>query len=780
LKSLRTVLEGVFFTAAAGAATVASAYSGADPTAMAASAGAIALALAGSATSGALGNFTFREVSRVSDQIVDRLSHGGVNGELPLNHDIARAVRIAQLRAVEAIAHRIISSLKPTEADRSAQFVIDRLDSFLDGILKWRRSAEEDIKTRWFELSSREEVETAAQHVRNLLADGDEVARVAAVWTKSGGLVLAELDEFPVSDRPPLFDAVLAGRADIEKVTWANAASAFFFETLKNDAAVYRIFSIELLKYIGIDIQQLSAQVAAQGESILLMMQECSGPVGQALAWIDRRLQQLVVKDEELAGKLDRILSILATVPIGEADARLERWVGSEYANWGLTAARVRDLIAESTRFFVGRETDLALLDDFLADHRRGLLIVAAPAGVGKSAMLAGWIRRRQETGDFVARHVIARRVEETAAATAVLEHLLQQVRTYRAAPAALLPSNDSRLRGELFEHLKPPARQGERLIVLLDGLDEADAPLAPFAHHEMGSGVYVVLGVRTEAEAEPEVLKRWLIGGLGDLPRMRHDLKPMTVNDVVLWLRAAMPSARFLHEDEIALALHRTTGGVPLFLRFVLEDLGRRLQKGSLEEARKALAVMPSSFIEYVHGELDELGRLGGSRWSNGARRLFSVLTQTFGPISARELHISGLASRDLDLMRLDHLIERWFSISGWGAERTFAFAHPRLAEMFGKVLGFYAEDARKELVEYCDAWSEHKGAYALAYAPDHLLAAAQREGWTKDAIERAAEPLLSLAFHQARLKLPIADYLMARVPHQLRVLAEKADAVE
>jgi hypothetical protein len=128
---------------------------------------------------------------------------------------------------------------------------------------------------------------------------------------------------------------------------------------------------------------------------------------------------------------------------------------------------------------------------------------------------------------------------------------------------------------------------------------------------------------------------------------------------------------------------------------------------------------------------------------------------------------------------MWLDHRVERWFSISGSGADRAFAFAHPRLAEVFGDVLGFYAEDARNELIEHCETWSQHWGAYALAYAPDHLLAEGQREGWPKHAVERAAKPLLSLAFHQARLKLPIADDLMLRVPRQLRILAERADAV-
>jgi hypothetical protein len=803
VKSLRTVLEGLFFTAAAGGAVMASAYFGADPatatSASALSASTLALLLAGTATGGALGNFTYDKARSASDQMVERLSHGGANGTLPLNHDIARALRLSQIRAVEAIAHRIVDSLKPTEEDRSAQSLIERLDRFLEAILKWRRSAEEDIKTRWLENSSREEIEAVARDVRALLGPtshrsppgpgsrhpvgcspdaADSAACVDAIWERSGLLVLAELNDFPVFDRPPLFDEVLSGRADIENVTWANAAIGFFAETLKSDPTVYRIVSVDLLRDIGADITKLSFEVRAQGRGVLSAIQARLGPIGEALAHVDARLAQLAGNDQELSAKLDRILAVLASVPIVEAEARLERWVASEYADRGYTAARVRDLIKENTKFFVGREADLSLLDGFVASRERGLLIVAAPAGVGKSALLAEWMRRRQEKRDFVARHIIARRAAETVGTMGVLEHLLQQLRAYRSATGTTLPGTDSALRNEIFEHLRIPARKAERLIVLIDGLDEADAPLPPFAHHEMGSGVYVVLGVRTEVNTEPEVLKRWLRGGLGDLPQMRHDMKPMTTDDIVLWLRAAVSGARFLDEREIAGALQRTTDGVPLFLRFVVEDFVRRLGVSGGEEARAALSALPAPFTEYVSAELDELVALRDGPWSE-TRRLFAILTQTFGSISARELHNSNLLPRELDLMRLDHRIERWFSISGSGADRAFAFAHPRLAEVFGEVLGFYAEDARKELIEHCETWFQHWGAYALAYAPDHLLAEGQREGWPKHAVERAAKPLLSFAFHQARLKLPIADDLMLRVPRQLRILAERADAI-
>ena len=557
----------------------------------------------------------------------------------------------------------------------------------------------------------------------------------------------------------------------------AKAVMAFFAEALKSDTAVYRMVTIDLLTEIGANVSKLRSEVATEGKEILSEMQMGFGPIGQAIVSVERRLDQFAANDRDISAKLDRILAVLTSVPAVEAEARVERWAASEYADYGLTNACVRDLIAENSKFFVGREGDLETLDDFLNEHDRGLLIVAAPAGVGKSALLAEWMGRRREVGDFVARHVIARRAPETVGSTAVLEHLLRQVSAYRGELATAIPDTESKLADAIFEHLKPAARAGERLIVVIDGLDEADASLRPFARREMGTGVYVVLGVRAAPETEPYVLKRWLSGGLGNLPQKRFDVKPLSATVVVQWLRAITPGIRVINELRIAEGLHRATDGVPLFLRFVIDDFARTLVDAGLEKASAVITSLPSSFTDYVRTALSELDSIEDGAWGVGPRKLFALLTQTLGPISVRELHEGKLTPPELNLRRLDHRIERWFSISGDGSERTFAFTHPLLATVFGAVLGDEADDAKGQLCAHCKAWSRHKGAYALAFAPDHLISAAEAEGWSSRAVEGAAEPLVSLEFHRARLALTISDGLMARAPQQMRRLSENAD---
>jgi WD40 repeat protein len=774
----RTVLEGLFFTAAAAGALVASAHCGAGPSAGAIGAGTIGVSLLWDAATGALGSFTYKEGRDALHYVVDYLSRGGSNGDFPLNHDIARSVRLAQIRAVEAIAYRTVDRLKPNEADRSAQIAQDKLGRFMKGVLAWKRSAEEDVGA--FELWSSDDVANAGADARALFGAPDATEgplNIAEVWAKSGVLTLDELEKYSVSGRPPLFDEMLSGRAEIEDVTWANAVTAFFLETLKTDTATYRILSIDLLREIGIGTSRLQFQLAETGKEALSAIQDSLGPIGQALSRIDRQLAELAGNDREHSAKLNRILALLASASEEEADARLQRWAGSEYADPGLTAHDVRELVAEH-KLFVGRTHDFEVLDGFLNEHDRGLLIVTGPPGVGKTAFLVEWIARRRELGDFVARHLIARRAPTTIESIAVLEHLLRQIGAYRGARRETVPDGESKLASAIFEHLKAPACRSERLIVVIDGLDEADPKLVSFVRQEIGAGVFVVVGVRAEPSSEPEVLKRWLSFGLGSLPRARHDLGTLTVEEVVQWLRLSMPSIRLLSEAEIALALNRISDGVPLYLRFLIDDFVRAVSDLGLEKARDVLTKMPPSFSDNVQAELGELNRLDDPAWGSAARKLFALLTQVRGPISAREMGRGGLVAPELLYPgRLDHRLERWFSIVEHGSERTFAFAHPHLAKVFGEVLDYEAEDAQAQLCTYCRSWGQHHGAYALAYAPDHLISAASASGWPPTAVAEAAAPLLSADFHCQRLQLPISDGLLASARRQLRALAKRAE---
>jgi hypothetical protein len=312
---------------------------------------------------------------------------------LPLNQDVERAVRIAQLRATEALAHHVATTLMPSEGGMAGRVRLISLNDFLERVRNWRRSASDDLQVRSGESPDLKELDMFVRDVRALInATGDQNGPTdfRDVWRKSGELILAELIDAKVSGRPSEFDDALAGRASFNVLTWPNAVIGFFVELLKTEHELYQIFTVDLLSALASNLLALGLEL----RSDLATIQKSRGPVGQALAAVDRRLDELAINDVALSAKLDRIICLLASMSAEEADDRLQRWVGSEYAPPGLTAHDVRELVGEH-KLFVGRAHDFEVLDSFLNEHERGLITLAAPPGVGKSAFLVEWIARR-------------------------------------------------------------------------------------------------------------------------------------------------------------------------------------------------------------------------------------------------------------------------------------------------------------------------------------------------------------------------------------------------
>src|SRR5512147_99153 len=132
---------------------------------------------------------------------------------------------------------------------------------------------------------------------------------------------------------------------------------------------------------------------------------------------------------------------------------------------------------------FVGRKALLARLDQLLVEDGvdRWVVVTGGP-GMGKSALLAAWLARREAAGDVVPHHFIRRGEYDwddpaklAGSLVAQIEERFPQQRESEADarihPAARL---EAALR-RVSENVLAP--RGERLVVLIDGLDEYDPP---------------------------------------------------------------------------------------------------------------------------------------------------------------------------------------------------------------------------------------------------------------------------------------------------------------
>nr|MCU0518099.1 ATP-binding protein [Oscillatoria sp. Prado101] len=117
--------------------------------------------------------------------------------------------------------------------------------------------------------------------------------------------------------------------------------------------------------------------------------------------------------------RLERVLADRAILAIGE------EYQGRE------VETQVKKLLSEYTqKVFAGREAEQDDLNQFVREESSGVLLVRAPAGFGKSALLANWQETHHEDY-FIAYHCFNSRSERTQSLSDAYRHLLRQLYIY-------------------------------------------------------------------------------------------------------------------------------------------------------------------------------------------------------------------------------------------------------------------------------------------------------------------------------------------------------------
>jgi len=151
---------------------------------------------------------------------------------------------------------------------------------------------------------------------------------------------------------------------------------------------------------------------------------------------------------------------------------------------------------------FFGREALLNRLDALLVDDGpdRWVVITGGP-GMGKSAILSAWLARREAAGIVVPHHFVRRGGYDWDDPARIVESLVAQVNARfpgaREAEPAVRMHPAARLARSLMRASERDLAPRDRLVVLIDGLDEYDPPagaagdpLSAFLPHVLPRGV--------------------------------------------------------------------------------------------------------------------------------------------------------------------------------------------------------------------------------------------------------------------------------------------------
>jgi hypothetical protein len=251
-----------------------------------------------------------------------------------------------------------------------------------------------------------------------------------------------------------------------------------------------------------------------------------------------------------------------------------------------------------------------------------------------------------------------------------------------------------------------------------------------------------------------------------------------LTVEGVLAWVRGLMPDLPVAQEARLAQRLAAVSEGVPLFLQFIVDDIGDHRARGEpIAAIMSMLEALPAPFSAYAGQQLAamrEMRRQTPGAFDVDVAHVFALLTLIKGALPLEELR-QVLQTR-VNVWDLDPRIVRWFARCSVGDEPAIALLHPSLADIVRSALGESGTtaDMRAEvegqLIAHCRASWSRGSLYALTNLPLHQI----ESGRLADAIAT----LTDLAFLGARLAHAAAPALIARTTQDLEAADTAASA--
>jgi DNA-binding CsgD family transcriptional regulator/tetratricopeptide (TPR) repeat protein len=296
------------------------------------------------------------------------------------------------------------------------------------------------------------------------------------------------------------------------------------------------------------------------------------------------------------------------------------------------------------SQFFVGRASEMRQLKTAAEDAANGqgcVVTVTGDPGIGKSRLLETFARE-VSTGSLVLGgrcsyaegappylpwvQVISGYVSATESEllrtvmgghSSVIAEVVQPVREALGeleAPVPLEQPGSARFRFfQSVASILKRAAENRTLIVILHDLHWVDKPSSALLTYLLGeiaeAPLLLVLSYRDRQVGEKHPLRPTL----GELARVpRHDcvaLKGLTKSEVEEFLAKAVPEKVSRQVVEL---IHSTTGGVPLFVRELIQTLHKEGLLARAPEDGGLLAGVPTSIRDLIGGWLEQLSPRG------------------------------------------------------------------------------------------------------------------------------------------------------------------------
>jgi len=293
---------------------------------------------------------------------------------------------------------------------------------------------------------------------------------------------------------------------------------------------------------------------------------------------------------------------------------------------------------------FGGRDEALKMLDTWLAETTPYLLL-AAPAGRGKSALLVRWLDNLKAREDLALAFV-----------PVSIRFGTNMERVFYAALAARLaflhgddipasPETSTAVyRGLVADYLSKPLANGRTLLVVLDGLDEAAdwQAGADFMPDELPAGMRVLVSARFLAGDADSTswLRRlnWERKGLASAPSLTP-LDREGVRDVLF--KMGCPLDELSRQVDIVAELYRLSGGDPLLVGLYVGDLWAKGTEVVRLKPEDLTCIQPG-YEGYFDRWWNDQKKLWGEKAplrEKSCKLFFNLLCSAMGPLTSDNL---------------------------------------------------------------------------------------------------------------------------------------------
>jgi len=376
-------------------------------------------------------------------------------------------------------------------------------------------------------------------------------------------------------------------------------------------------------------------------------------------------------------------------------------------------------LLKDYNKLFAGREKDLDFIAQRILEPTGGYLVITAPPGFGKTALMAALI---QGTPEAFAYHFfnpayVPGSVEEVS----FLRNVVEQMAQWRGHYKEEVPEHLDQLTA-LFNQMMGEELEGTRILVL-DGIDEVAAwSIRNYLLHPLPPGFHLIITLR-------DVGQDWMdVYGFSPEETAHLPLDGLSHQEVVQVLQTAGGLAATITGDESLLAevirvaaypARQSLGADPFYVRILAEDLA----SGQLKSFE--IGQQPRGLNRYLDGWWKAIKVMAGDQ---PAKDLFGTLAAAQGPIFRTDMEaINTSLVDDWEVDFFDEVISRVRRFVAGDDQVGYTLAHPRLQRYLRWRLRVdrYAE----KLVDYCARWPEHRSPYALAFYANHLVESSQKE---------------------------------------------------